>query len=129
MVDAIESIKPETDSLEFTIAIVSPTKLEKNRLPEEVADFLKIGRKKEVLVQQYFDRHCQPNFGEKIAQAFQEKYQALKAMPMLSYDIFSVLQEFAGGMRGTPQRQSAVLAIISYLFERCDIFEDTEIIE
>ena len=34
------------------------------------------------------------------------------------------LQHFAGGMSGTPQHQAAVLAVMSYFFERCDIFED-----
>ena len=38
--------------------------------------------------------------------------------------IFTELQTFAGGMDGTPKHQAAVLAVMSYFFERCDIFED-----
>lgn len=126
VVSAIEAINPENIPLNAVIPLVSRTKLEKNNLSEDVADFLRMGRKKEVLVQEYFDRHCRPDFGERIAQTFQKKYQELKGMGFLPDDIFSLLQEFSGKMNGTPKRQSAVLAVMSYLFERCDIFEDIE---
>ena len=38
-------------------------------------------------------------------------------------EIFAYLQQYAGS--GTePKRQGAALAVLSYFFERCDIFED-----
>ena len=39
--------------------------------------------------------------------------------------MFGHLQQYAG-MGGEPPRQAAVLAVLSYFFERCDIFEDPE---
>ena len=36
----------------------------------------------------------------------------------------TAFQTFAGGMDGEPGHQAAVLAVMSYFFERCDIFED-----
>ena len=42
-------------------------------------------------------------------------------------DIFQYLQEFAGGSeRKNPRREVAIFAVLAYLFERCDIFEQPE---
>jgi hypothetical protein len=41
-------------------------------------------------------------------------------------EIFTELQTFAGGMDGVPSQQAAVLSVMSYFFERCDIFEDAD---
>lgn len=119
---AIEAQEP--DPLGPPIKPVSAAKLEKNQLPVDAAELLKLGRRKEVLVQQYFERHSQPDFGERVAQAFREKYQALKAIDTAPGHIFNEMQQFAGGISGDVKKQGAVLAIVSYFFERCDIFED-----
>ncbi len=39
--------------------------------------------------------------------------------------IFTHLQHYAGA-GGEPRQQNAALAVLSYFFERCDIFEDPE---
>jgi len=40
-------------------------------------------------------------------------------------NIFAELQSWAGGVqRGTPEHQLAVLTVLAYYFERCDIFEE-----
>jgi hypothetical protein len=42
--------------------------------------------------------------------------------------IFRKLQEFTGGRElGSPTDQAAVLAVLAYLFEQCDIFERSPI--
>lgn len=105
---------------------VSVAKLEKNQLPIDAAELLKIGRRKEQLVQYYFDRHSQPDFGERVAQAFREKYAALKSIGTPPGRIFNEMQQFAGGIQDDVKKQGAVLAIVSYFFERCDIFEDPD---
>ena len=116
----------EPDPLGPPIKPVSVAKLEKNKLPTDAAELLKLGRRKEQLVQQYFDKHNQPDFGEYIAQAFRKKYEALKAIKTPPGHIFSEMQQFAGGIDGDVKKQGAVLAIVSYFFERCDIFEDPD---
>jgi hypothetical protein len=59
-----------------------------------------------------------------VAEAFRQRYRSLKAVGLRPDQIFGQLQAFAGGMDGDPSHQGAVLAVLSYFFERCDIFED-----
>jgi hypothetical protein len=109
------------------VSLMAPSvyKLQANALSNEAADLLKMGRRKEQLVQRFFDTYIDPTLGEDIAQAFRARYQALKDAKKSADEMFSELQIFSGGMTtGTPAHQGAVLAVMSYFFERCDIFED-----
>lgn len=106
------------------IAPVSPEKLEANALTAAAAEYLQLGRRRERLVQQYFEVHPNPTFGEEIAAAFRDEYRRLRRDGLDASAIFAALQEFAGGStRGDVEHEAAVLAVMSYLFERCDIFE------
>lgn len=102
----------------------SATKLQHNALSFDAAALLRQGRRREKLVQEFFDAWPEPSFGEEIAEAFRTRYRALKAVGLSPDQIFGELQSFAGGMEGEPSHQGAVLAVLSYFFERCDIFED-----
>jgi hypothetical protein len=103
---------------------VSALKLEANALGIAVADYLRLGRQREHLVQQYFEKHPNPTFGDEVAAAFRGEYEKLKSDGLEPDEVFVSLQEFAGGMtRGNVEHEAAVLAVMSYLFERCDIFE------
>jgi hypothetical protein len=102
----------------------SPFKLAANDLSDDAAGMLRLGRRREPLVEKFLDRYPDPSFGEEIAQGFRDRYLLLKDEGRPAETIFIALQDFAGGMSGTPARQAAVLAVLSYFFERCDIFED-----
>ena len=103
----------------------SPDKLVRNELSEEAAGLLTIGRRKEALVESYFRKHPQPDLGERIAEAFRLTYAGLRDQGKSPDEVFGYLQQYAGS--GTsPKRQGAALAVLSYFFERCDIFEDSE---
>ena len=80
---------------------------------------------------QVIDGLPSPERGEAIAQAFRNKYAELKIQPFDTDGVLSQLITFASGINGhmavkaDAQRfQAAVAAVIAYLFERCDIFED-----
>jgi len=102
----------------------SAAKLQYNALSQDAVALLHLGRRREKLVQDFFDTWPDPSFGEDIAEAFRFRYQALKANRLSADQIFGELQSFAGGIAGEPSHQGAVLAVLSYFFERCDIFED-----
>ena len=102
----------------------SPAKLQRNALSIDAAGLLRQGRRREKLVQELFDAWPNPALGEEIAEAFRARYQGLKALGLSPDQIFGELQSFAGGMEGEPSHQGAVLAVMSYFFERCDIFDD-----
>ncbi len=121
VITAIQRRQPDADP---PIAAPSRLKLERNALSDDAAALLRQGRRREKLVQTFFDAWPDPSFGEDIAQAFRERYQTLKSLGLKPDQIFAELQAFAGGMSGEPSRQGAVLAVLCYFFERCDIFED-----
>ena len=108
---------------------VSRGKIEANLLSQVVADFLKIGMQKSPLVMQFFDNWKNPVYGEQIASAFKSQYVSLRdALPALHPDeIFGQLETWAGGVvNSTPTHKAAVLAVMAYLFDKCEIFEDAQ---
>ena len=121
------SIKPAPAPSE--VKDVSRGKIEANLLSQAVADFLKIGMQKSPLVAQFFDNWNDPTYGEQIARAFKNEYVTLRdATPKLHPDeIFGRLEFWAGGTANTaPTHKAAVLAVMAYLFDKCDIFEDAQ---
>ena len=104
-----------------------PKKLEFNLFRPEVRDMLRFGRRKERLVEDYVDSVRDPEYGESIAVAFRRKYEELKETSLRIDEIFDELRKFAGGDHfHDASQQAAVLAVLSYFFERCDIFENPE---
>ena len=110
---------------EVSLKPPSPDKLEKNELSAEASALLTLGRRKEALVDSYFRNHPRPDMGEEIAESFRRTYASLRDQGRSPDQIFAYLQQYAGSGR-EPKRQGAALAVLSYFFERCDIFEDPE---
>ena len=121
VVTLIRKLNPDNNP---PLSAPSPSKLKANDLSDDAAELLRQSRRREPLVERFFNDWPDPSFGEEIAQGFREQYQALKMDRLLPDQIFTELQTFAGGMDGSPSHQAAVLAVMSYFFERCDIFED-----
>jgi hypothetical protein len=99
-------------------------KIEANALSDAAAQLLKHGMTKAPLVADFLSQWYDEALGERLAEAFKTEYRRLRddhAPEML----FAELQSWAGGDHlGTPGHQMAVLAVIAYYFERCDIFEE-----
>ncbi len=119
----IQQVEPKAG--EESIRPPSVDKIQKNHLSRDVLELLKAGKRKDHLVKAYFETHHHPDFGEKVAEAFRHRYRSLKETERSPDDIFVGLQRFVGG-RGSARRQVAALAVLSYLFDRCDIFEDPD---
>jgi hypothetical protein len=103
---------------------VPPKKIEANQLSESIADLIKAGMSKAMVVDDFFKKWHDPTFGEKIAAAFREKYEQLRD-EFTPNEIFHELQIWVGGSEiGTAEHQMAVLIVIAYYFESCDIFEE-----
>ena len=124
IVPVIEALEQETPAPDVrALEPPSAEKLHRNALSDDVADLLRAGRRKEALVERYFRIHPLPDRGEKIAVAFRRRYGQLREQGLSPDEIFAKLQQSAGG-GGSPKRQTSALAVLSYYFERCDIFED-----
>lgn len=122
LIDHLAQQEPEPD----VDSIIPPSvdKLQKNSLSQDAMQLLKIGRVKEHLVSNYFSNTGKIEIGESIAEAFRRRYSDLKDQGHHPDLIFGYLQQYAGGGSRDPREQAAGLAVLSYFFERCDIFED-----
>ena len=99
-------------------------KIEANALSEAVARLLKEGMIKSPLVADFLSQWHDETLGERLAEAFKREYQRLRG-DHLPNQIFAELQSWAGGEhRGAPEHELAVLTVLAYYFERCDIFEE-----
>jgi len=125
IIDALERREPQPDELPLTPP--SAQKLEKNALSEDSAQLLRHGRRKAGLVEMFFRKGPDPESGERIAEAFRQRYTHLKNLDLPADTIFKYLQEYAG-FSGEPKRQGAALAVLAYFFDSCDIFEDPDVI-
>ena len=99
-------------------------KIEANSLSESVARLLKDGMVKSPLVSAFFSQWHDATLGDRLAATFQAEYRRLREQHAPN-QVFTRLQSWAGGeRRGSPEHEMAVLTIIAYFFERCDVFEE-----
>jgi hypothetical protein len=99
-------------------------KIEANALSESVTTLLKAGMVKTTLVESFFKQWHDETLGERVAESFKAKYRELREV-FRPNELFFELQNWAGGgERRAPQHELAVLTIMAYYFERCDIFEE-----
>jgi hypothetical protein len=126
--DLIAGIAAAADDLQVdvtSIRPVRPDKLEFNQLPGHWRALIKGGWQNTDLVTTYLDRHRDPLVGERVAQVFRVRYRYLRDQHLSPGAIMTALYEFVAGI-GTipPSRQVAAQALLAFLFESCDIFED-----
>lgn len=99
-------------------------KIEANALSNAAAQLLKHGMTKAPLVADFLAQWYDEALGERLAEAFKTEYRRQRDVHVPD-QIFAELQSWAGGdHRGSPDHEMAVLAVIAYYFERCDIFEE-----
>jgi hypothetical protein len=102
-------------------------KIRLNRLSKYAESLLHAGMMKSKDVGDFLNKYHDPTLGDRLAAAFKAEYELLKAKGLEPDRIYSELWQFAGGrIRGTNEEESAVLAVLSYLFEKCDIFEGNQ---
>lgn len=122
--EVLDNIARQDPSLFQDIRPVPPDKLKFNRLSEDIQNLLTWGMQKADLVANFFKNYPDPQYGDEIALAFNEEYKKCKGLGMEADTIFFELQKFAGGQdRKPPRYEAAVLAVLAYLFEQCEIFE------
>ena len=125
--DLVANVAQAADDVPFETAIrpVPADKLQFNKLPNHWRMLIANGWQNTHLVEQYLSRHHDPLTGERIAQAMRVRYQYLKAQNLPPSAIMSALYEMVTGVGSvTPARQVAAQALLAFLFESCDIFED-----
>lgn len=121
----LETLADGTAPSDQAVKDVPRGKIEANALSENIATLLREGMTKAPLVEDFFDQWHDVALGERIAKSFRARYELLRDEDLIPNRIFSELQTWAGGAhRGTPEHELAVLTVMAYYFERCDIFEE-----
>jgi len=105
---------------------VPPEKLSKNQLSLSVQLLLKHGMASANQIRKFFNRSVDPGLGDKVAGRFKYQYGVLKGAGLTADEIFFCLRDFAWPGTPSPREESALLALLAYLFEQCDIFERPE---
>lgn len=120
----LETLSNQSVPADRPVRDVPSGKIEANALSESVATLLIEGMVKAPLVEEFLGKWHDATLGERIAQSFRAEYEALR-MEHSPNQAFTELQTWAGGAnRGTPEHELAVLTVMAYYFERCDIFEE-----
>jgi hypothetical protein len=120
----LESLTGKAAPSGTTVKDVPPGKIEANDLSESVATLIKSGMTKAPLVSDFLENWHDETLGERLAVSFRAEYERLHGT-MHPNLIFSKLQAWVGGSQlDTAEHQMAVLAVLAYYFERCDIFEE-----
>lgn len=131
----LDEVRALTDSLMTSIASAAPTsgevkpvpmdKLSFNKLPGHWVQLLSAASSNGPYVRQYFEQHPNVEMGMLVAREFAERYKALKQEALTPGEILDALYEHVTGMGAvTAVRQVAAQAILAYLFDACEIFED-----
>lgn len=131
----LDEVRRLTDSLMTSISAgivpngpikpVPSDKLTFNQLPGHWVQLLTMASSNGLFVQEYFEQNSDVELGTKIAQAFSSRYLALKQEALAPGQIMDALYEQTTGMGSVSTvRQVAAQALLAYLFDACEIFED-----
>lgn len=101
-----------------------PDKIKKNRLSREVEALIRMGTIQANQVADYIDKAPDIDFGECLKEGFVKEYEKLKNEEQLDGDdLFMALLDFASGGSNDFKKKAAGLAVLVYLFEKCEVFE------
>jgi hypothetical protein len=109
---------------DFTL-IDPARKLKKNGLTSVVEVQLKIGLGKSKEVEKFVGHSAviSPQFPDELRAGFVTKYDELWNDDLRGDAIFFELRSYACKYSEDPLQEAAALAILAYLFERCEVFE------
>lgn len=100
-------------------------KLAFNDLSEDAKAHLRLGGRKEKLVERYLVASHRITYGEQLAESFRQQYFKLESTGLPPDLIFANLLDFAGWRSQLDvKHSSAVFAVLCYFFNACDIFRN-----
>ncbi len=100
-------------------------KIRKNDLGPETRDQITwgLGKAQEVgAILEFMDRK-RSGVAQQIAARFKAEYHGLWSGGLKNNQLFDAMRGFANGVHPDPAQRAAGLAVLVYLFERCEVFE------
>jgi len=100
-------------------------KIAKNGLSPKIRFLLTVGLSKSEEVRSFIEQLSAilPGFDERLVNGFKGKYDHFKSAGISGDDLFVLLNEFSSQQSPDATLQAAGLAVLSHLFETCDVFE------
>lgn len=100
-------------------------KIKKNGLTEASDSLITLGLSQIDEVSDFVEQMAQldSDFPGRLKDGFVSEYDRLQGTGMAGDALFEQLREFASNRSQDFRRQAAGLAVLTYLFERCDVFE------
>lgn len=100
-------------------------KLNRNSLGANVHWLLQLGLSRASVVSHFIQRFSEidSEFSERLRAGFVNEYRRLRGEGIVGDELFFRLQSFAGRNSNNVLNQAAGLAVLSYLFETCEVFE------
>ena len=106
---------------EQSYVLVPPReKIQKNRLSSR---WVMMGLSQAGAVGRYMDRHLDAESSRRLRAGFVKRYEELRGEGLDGDDLFMALWLFASRGKADPKMQAAGLALLVYLFEKCEVFE------
>lgn len=120
----ILGMQPASQEINFNITDITQ-KISKNNLTQEVHFLLTMGMGKVKEVGSFIELSTllRPDFPEKLKAGFVTEYQRLLKADIRGDALFESLHKFSCGNSSDLKKTAAGLAVLSYLFERCEVFE------
>lgn len=114
----------DTSSTEFSV-LPPDEKISRNGLTAETRNLLVMGLMRSKEVDNYLNEMdiINAGFADQITAAFQKQYIALRGNGLSGDALFEVLFDFASGGSSDFKIRAAGLALLSHLFEICEVFE------
>lgn len=97
-------------------------KIQKNSL-QPFKMYITMGLSSNSTIDDYLNKHPDPLFATQLTNIMASKYQDLKSQGLDNEEIFSELWDFASGKKSDFSYKAAGLGILTYFFEKCEVFE------
>ena len=99
-------------------------KIKKNELSASVEQLITMGMTQVKQVGSYISKSPDIEFGDRLSKGFVTEYERLKTEEKLKGDdLFNALLDFASVKSNDFKEKAAGLAVLVYLFEKCEVFE------
>jgi len=120
----ILGMPPASPEISFNLTDIRE-KISRNNLTEEVNSLLTMGMGKVKEVGRFIEHNAllRPDFPEKLKAGFLTEYYRLLQDGIQGDALFENLHNFSCGYSSNFRKEAAGLAVLSYFFERCEVFE------
>ena len=98
-------------------------KINKNRLSPHTRQLILNGTSQVKQVGSFIDKHPDARFGERLTAGFVRQYEAESGNGLAGDELFEAMWQFACQNHHDFLYKAAGLAVLVYLFEKCEVFE------